>query len=84
MKVIKENERQKIILIEKDGKKFIEKRIHDDKWEFYEMLKKINHPNIPKIINVDFASDTMVTEEYIEGKSLNTLMDEKYVFFLKN
>ena len=83
MKVIKENERQKIILIEKDGKKFIEKRIHDDKWEFYEMLKKINHPNIPKIINVDFASDTVVTEEYIEGKSLNTLMDEKYVFSKK-
>lgn len=45
MKVIKENERQKIILIEKDGKKFIEKRIHDDKWEFYEMLRSLTPPN---------------------------------------
>lgn len=80
MKIIKENERQKITLTEKDGKKFIEKRIYDDKWEFYKLLEKINHPNIPKIINVDFESDTVVTEEYIEGKSLNTLMEENYVF----
>lgn len=80
MKIIKENERQKITLTEKDGKKLIEKRIYDDKWEFYKLLEKINHPNIPKIINVYFESDTVVTEEYIEGKSLNTLMGENYVF----
>ena len=42
MKVIKENERQKITLTEKDGKKLIEKRIYDDKWEFYKTLQKIN------------------------------------------
>ena len=83
MKVIKENERQKITLTEKDGKKFIERRIYDDKWEFYKILEKINHPNIPEIINVDFESDTVVTEEYIEGKSLNALMEENYVFSKK-
>lgn len=83
MKVIKENERQRIALIEINGKKFIEKRIHDDKSELYEILKKINHPNIPKIIDVKLESDTVVTEEYINGKSLKTLMDEKYVFSKK-
>lgn len=83
MKVIRDNERQRITLIEMNGKKFIEKRIHDDKWELYEILKKINHPNIPKIIDVKLESDTIVTEEYIDGKSLKTLMDEKYVFSKK-
>ena len=83
MKGIRDNERQRITLIEMNGKKFIEKRIHDDKWELYEILKKINHPNIPKIIDVKLESDTIVTEEYIDGKNLKTLMDEKYVFSKK-
>lgn len=83
MKVIKENERQKITLIEKNGNKFIEKEIYDDKWEFYKTLQKINHPNIPKILNVDFETDTVVTEECVEGKTLSTLMEEEYIFSKK-
>ena len=63
MEVIQENERQKIILTEKDNKKVIQRYIHDDKWEFYKTLQKIDHPNIPKIIDVEFDNDTIVTEE---------------------
>lgn len=83
MKIIKENDRKKIIIIEKDNMKFIQKHIYDDKWEFYKTLQKINHPNIPKIINVEFDSDTVITEEYVYGKSLSVLMEEKYVFTKK-
>ena len=83
MEVIQENERQKIILTEKDNKKVIQRYIHDDKWEFYKTLQKIDHPNIPKIIDVEFDNDTIVTEEYIEGKNLNTLMEEHCTFSRK-
>ncbi len=83
MKVIKENDRQKIVLMDDSDSKFIQRYIYDDKWEFYKTLQKINHPNIPKIIDVDFNTDTVVTEEYIEGKNLATLIEEKYDFSKK-
>ena len=83
--IIKEDERQKITLMydANSNKRYIQRQIYDDKRDIYKTLASINHPNIPRIINVEFDSDTVVTEEYIEGKSLRALMDENTVFTKK-
>ena len=83
--VIKEDEHQKITLIYDTDKnqKYIQRRIYDDKRDIYKTIQRINHPNIPSIIKVEFNCDTIITEEYIEGKSLSTLMEENSVFTKK-
>jgi len=83
--VIKEDERKKISLMydTESNKRYILRRIHDDKREIYKALQKIIHPSIPKIISVEFDCDTVVLEEYIDGKSLSRLMDENTVFTKK-
>lgn len=83
--IIKEDERQKITLMydANSNKRYIQRQIYDDKRDIYKTLASINHPNIPRIINVEFDSDTVVTEEYIEGESLRQLMDENTVFTKK-
>lgn len=83
--IIKEDERQKITLMydAKTNERYIQRRIYDDKRDIYKTLENINHPNIPRIINVEFDADTVVTEEYAEGISLRQLMDENTVFTRK-
>lgn len=83
--IIKEDERQKITLMydANSNKRYIQRRIYDDKRDIYKTLASINHPNIPSIISVEFDSDTVVTEEYIEGESLRQLMDQNTVFTKK-
>lgn len=80
--VIKNDQRQKITLMydANTNKRYIQRRIYDDKRDIYKTLEKINHPNIPKIFGVGFDSDTVVVEEFIEGKSLRQLMDEGKAF----
>ncbi len=85
IEIIKQDNRQKITLMYDAvfNKRYIQRRIYDDKREIYKILAKINHPNIPKIFGVEFDSDTVVTEEYVEGKSLRQIMDENTVFTKK-
>lgn len=76
IKILKENERQRIILSENtEGKLFLKREISGDKREIYKTLQKIEHPNIPRIYYVGLADKTVVIEEYIEGRSLNELME---------
>ena len=75
LEVIKEDEQKRISIISDNGKKYIQKRIYDDKREVYKILQKINHPNIPEIICVEFDGDTVVTEEYIEGENLGAIIE---------
>lgn len=85
IKIIKEDNRQSITLMYDavTNKRYIKRCIHDDKRDIYKTLSGINHPNIPHIINVEFSSDAVVTEEYIDGKSLRQLMDENAWFTKK-
>ena len=82
IKVIKEDERQKITLVcdTDNNKLYIQRHIHCDKTDIYKTLQKIHHPNIPEIISVELTEDTIVIEQYIEGKSLAMLMEENTVF----
>lgn len=78
VKVLRENERQKITLtVDENNNKYIKHEIYSDKRDIYKTLQKINHPNIPKIFDIKFDESTIVIEEYIEGNTLGKLIDEK-------
>lgn len=73
---MRENERQTVELMkDADGKKYLKRHIHSDKRKIYKALKEINHPNIPTVYLVEFNSDTVVYEEFIEGITLSELME---------
>lgn len=77
IKVVKQGERQKVLLMEApDGKRYLKRVINGDKREIYKTLKKINQESIPKIYYVGFDSITIVVEEYIEGISLSDYMSQ--------
>ncbi len=85
IQVIKEDSRKKITLVrdEQTSRTYIQRRIYEDKREVYNTLQKISHPNIPKIINVEFDCDTVVTEEYVNGTPLSQLVDSNTRFTKK-
>ncbi|MBQ4111148.1 MAG: serine/threonine protein kinase [Clostridia bacterium] len=77
IKILKQNERQKLILVEdSNGKKYLKREINEDKREIYKPLSKINNPSIPKIFYVDFNGKTLVIEEFIEGKTLSAILEQ--------
>lgn len=77
LKIVRENNRQRISLVENEkGEKFIKREIFDDKSEIYKLLQKINHRNIPEIYYVGLNENTEVVEEFVEGKTLADLLDE--------
>ena len=42
-----------------------------------DMLKRLNHPNLPSIVDVIDRDDTfLIVMDYIEGKSLNSVLKE--------
>lgn len=76
IKIIKQNERQKVILTQDiDGKKYLKRVLSGDKREIYKTIKKINHPNIPKIYYIGFDEDTTIIEEYIDGITLSEFIE---------
>lgn len=81
--ILKQNHRQKIVICTDNGKKYLKREIEGDKREIYKSLQKISSPNIPKIFSVEFSEKTVVVEEYIEGKSLSSLMEEGHKFSKK-
>ena len=43
-----------------------------------EMLKRLNHPNLPSIVDVIDKSDTfIIVMDYIEGRSLQSVLNHK-------
>ncbi len=77
LKMLKQNERQTVMIVEDSrGTKYIKRVLSGDKREVYKSLKKISNPHIPKVYEVVFDSDTIVLEEYIEGDSLGELLTE--------
>lgn len=59
-----------------DGKKYVKLAYHSDKRALFSQLKEIKSKFLPEIIDVFFTDDTIVIEEYIEGKVLSELIDE--------
>ncbi len=75
IKIIKQTERQKIVLVEDmNGVQYLKRVFDADKRELYKSLKKINHPNIPQIYYIGFDESTTIIEEYVSGTSLSTLL----------
>ena len=82
IKIIRQTDRQKIILTEDaNGKKYLMRELEDDKREIYKTLQKIIHPSIPKIFYVGFDDKTIVVEEYIDAAPLSekTVTDKRQI-----
>lgn len=78
IEIIKNSERQKVILAESaEGKKYLKRTISGDRREVYKVLSKINHTNIPKIHYVGLDDETVVIEEYIDGISLCDFIEQE-------
>lgn len=69
--LLHETEMAKVELVEcsLDGVKYVKKSYHSDKREIFRILASITSAYIPQIKEVFFGEDTIVIEEYIEGKS---------------
>ena len=63
-----------------DGERYIRKTYHSDKRTVYNSIKNIENANIPKVHEVFFGEDTIIIEQYVEGKTLDELIESKYEF----
>ncbi len=77
LKILRQSERQRIVLVEDpDGKKYLKREINGDKREVYKLLEKINHNNIPSVCYVGFEMCTVIVEEFVDGIPLNEFMEQ--------
>lgn len=63
-----------------DGKKYIRKTYHSDKRRVFNTLAGIKNVHIPEIYEVIFGEDTVIIEQYIEGKTIEQLISEGKMF----
>lgn len=63
-----------------DGKKYIRKTYHSDKRRVFNILAGIKNVHIPEIYEVIFGEDTVIIEQYIEGKTMEQLISEGKMF----
>lgn len=89
IKLVHTSERSEIWLVEHclTQKLFIKRTIpfSESCLKVFERLKTIKHPNIIQIIEViDYDQKLVVIEEYIEGKSLSDLIQDKKLFHDKD
>ncbi|MGN0692010.1 MAG: serine/threonine-protein kinase, partial [Oscillospiraceae bacterium] len=82
VKVIRETEASKVELAEcsLDGKKYIKKTYHSDKRAVFNIIADIKNEHMPKIYEIFFGEDTIIIEQYIEGKTLAQEISEGKVF----
>lgn len=60
-----------------DGREYIKRTYRADKREIFEELRKISSPFIPRVYEIFFDADTIVIEEYAEGRTLAELIAEQ-------
>lgn len=63
-----------------DGKKYIRKTYHSDKRRVFNILAGIKNVHIPEIYEVIFGEDTVIIEQYIEGKTMEQLISKGKAF----
>lgn len=66
-----------------DGKKYVRKTYNYDKRTIFYALSKISSPFLPHIYEVFFGEDTIVIEEYVDGVTLEQLINSSYIFSKK-
>lgn len=85
MEVIKQTDTSVVEIVKNtvDEKKYIKKTYPSDKRVVFNALAKIDHSSIPKICEIFFGTDTIVIEEYIDGKTIQELIEENHSFTKK-
>ncbi len=76
----KENSVVELVESTLDGMKYIKKTYHEDKRMIYRLLAEIKNDSIPEIYEIFFGEDTIIIEQYMEGKTLHQLITEKHIF----
>ena len=66
-----------------DTLRYVKKTFHSDKRSIYNVLRDINCKYIPEIYEVFFGEDTIIIEQFIEGKTLEQLFSENVPFSKK-
>jgi len=82
IELLHETETSKVELVEcsLDGIRYIKKTYNSDKRAIYNSLSKIKTTHIPEIYEVIFGEDTIIIEQYIEGKTLEEKIINGYEF----
>lgn len=82
VKTIRETESSKVELVESslNSGKYIKKTYNSDKRAVYNSLSKIKSTHIPEVYEVFFGEDTIIIEQYIEGKTLEQRIIDKEEF----
>jgi serine/threonine protein kinase len=60
-----------------DNKHYVRRTYHDDRRVLFEELKKINSPYIAQVKEVFLTTDTVVIEDFAEGRSAADLITDK-------
>lgn len=81
-RVLHENENAKVELTKcsLDDKYYIKKTYHSDKRKVFDVLQRIDDHHIPKVYEHFFGEDTVIIEQYIEGKTLEQMLSEGSMF----
>lgn len=81
-RVLHENENAKVELTKcsLDDKYYIKKTYNSDKRNVFDVLQRIDDHNIPKVYEQFFGEDTVIIEQYIEGKTLEQMLSEGSMF----
>lgn len=82
IELLHETETSRVELVESslDGIRYIKKTYNSDKRAIYNSLSKIKTTHIPEIYEVIFGEDTIIIEQYIEGKTLEEKIINGYEF----
>jgi len=85
IKILRKTEISQVELVEStlDSRKYIKKIYFSDKRAVYRILEKIECANIPKVHEVIFSENTIVIEEYVDGNTLETLINQNHKFSKK-
>lgn len=82
VKILHETTSSKVELVEcsLDGKKYIKKTYYSDKRAVFNTIANIKNEHIPEIYEIFFGEDTIIIEQYIEGKTLEERISDGEAF----
>ncbi len=82
IETLRETEDARVELVRStlDGELYIKKTYMDDKRAVYRQLAEIESPGVPRVYEIFFGADTIIIEQYIEGSTLYSLIEEGRCF----
>lgn len=60
-----------------DGNHYVRRTYPEDKREIFNLLRDLNSNYIPKIVDIFFNDNSVIIEEFVRGRNLRVLIDNK-------